>query len=318
MSVLGFELAQPWALLAIPALVLLLLPRLFARHTRPVLLVADLSPLRLAARSTWRTRLRWLPAALRAAAIVLLVVALARPREGIAEAVLPEEGIDVILVADVSTSMSQRMPGGNTRIAALREVLSEFVDEMEQGRIGLVAFQSRAIPLSPLTGDHRAIRDRVEQLAPGLVPDGTAIGVGIAEALNLLQDSPALSRAVVLLTDGQNNTGDIEPATAAQTAQALGARLYTIGFHSGNALFEEIDREGLTELAELTSGRYFDATSEEELAEAYREVARLESSMLGERRFTTYREFGPWFAAAAAALLVADGLLRVTWFRRQP
>src|SRR5690606_25336466 len=139
-------------------------------------------------------------------------------------------GIDVIVAADISTSMSQRMPGGRARIGALRDVLDDFVGEIEQGRLGLVAFQSRAIALSPLTGDHRAIRDRIEQLEPGLVQDGTAIGLGISEALNLLQDSPALSRVVVLLTDGQNNTGDIEPMTAARAAQALGVRVYTIGF----------------------------------------------------------------------------------------
>ncbi len=314
----GLNFAQPWVLLAIPAIALLLLPQLFARESHPILLVADGGPILRAARGTWRIRLRWLPTALRAIAIVLLIVALARPREGLAETVLPEEGIDVIVAADISTSMSQRMPGGRTRIVALRDVLDDFVGEIEQGRLGLVAFQSRALALSPLTNDHRAIRDRVEQLNPGILPDGTAIGLGISEAVNLLQDSPALSRVVVLLTDGQNNTGDIEPMTAARAAQALGVRVYTIGFHSGNAMFEEVDREGLTQLAEITGASYFDATSEEQLSDAYREIAELESSLLGERQFTTFREFGPYFAAAAVALLALDGLLRVTWFRRQP
>ncbi len=315
---MDWELAQPWFLLAIPAIALLLLPQLFAGASRPVLLVADLNPLHAAARHTWRIRLRWLPAVLRALAIVLLIIAIARPREGLAETLLPEEGIDVIVSADISSSMYQRVPGGRTRVEALRDVLYEFVDEMDQGRIGLVAFQSRAIALSPLTSDHRAISDRIEQLEPGLVPDGTAIGLGIAEALNLLQDSPALSRVVVLLTDGQNNTGEIEPMTAARMAEALGIRVYTIGFHSGMAMFEEVDQAGLSQLAELTGARYFNATSEQELSDAYREIAELETSFLGERQFTTYREFGPWFAAAAVAVLIIDGLLRVTWFRRQP
>ena len=296
-TILGFDFAQPWVLLAIPAIALLLLPQLFARDARPVLLVADGGPISRAARGTWRIRLRWLPTALRALAIILLIVALARPREGLAETVLPEEGIDVIVAADISTSMSQRMPGGRTRIAALRDVLDDFVGEIEQGRLGLVAFQSRALALSPLTSDHRAIRDRVEQLEPGILPDGTAIGLGLSEAINLLQDSPALSRVVVLLTDGQNNTGDIEPMTAARAAQALGVRVYTIGFHSGNAIFEEVDREGLTQLSEITGASYFDATSEEQLSDAYGEIAELESSLLGERQFTTYREFGPYFVS---------------------
>jgi Ca-activated chloride channel homolog len=314
----SIEFATPLVLMLIPLLAVLFLPRLVAGGQSAALLVADMGLLRSATRSTWRIRLRWVPAALRIAAIALLIVAIARPREGVAEALVPEEGIDIVISADISTSMTQRMPGGRTRIAALRDVLREFVDEMEMARLGLVAFQSRAIPLSPLTHDQDAILERVDQLVPGLVPDGTAIGLGIAEALDLLEGSPALSRVVVLLTDGQNNTGEIQPMTAARMAEALGIRVYTIGFHSGSTAFQEVDREGLTRLAELTGAGYYDATSEEELSQAYSEIAQLESSRLVDRRFLSYREFGPWVAAVAAGLLIVDGLIRVTWFRRQP
>lgn len=311
----GWTLGAPLALLLVPALLLLFLPRLFNRGAMPALLVADMGVVREAARSTWRIRLRHVPTVLRMLAIVLLVVALARPREGIAETLPLEEGIDVVVSADISSSMNQRM-GDTTRIAALRDVLEDFTDQMEFARLGLVAFQSLAIPLSPLTHDHDAIRSRINQLAPGLVRDGTAIGLGIAESLDLLIDSPAQNRVVVLLTDGQNNTGDIEPMQAARMAEALGIRLYTIGFHSGFGF--EVDREGLTEMAEIGGGRYFNATSPEELAAAYGEIADLERSLIAERRFIRYREIAPWFALAAVGLLLADGLLRATWFRRQP
>ena len=311
----GWTLGAPLALLLIPALTLLFLPRLLNRAPMPALLVADLGVVRDAARSTWRIRLRYLPTVLRIAAIVLLVVALARPREGIAETVPLDEGIDVIVSADISSSMLQSM-GDTTRMQALRDVLGDFIDEMEHARLGLVAFQSRAIPLSPLTYDHDAIRSRIDQLEPGLVPDGTAIGLGIAEGLDLLQESPARSRVVVLLTDGQNNTGEVEPMQAARMSEAMGIRLYTIGFHSGFG--HEVDQQGLTEMAEITGARYFDATSPEELSAAYGHIAELERSIVGERRFLRYREFAPWFALAALGLLAVDGLLRATWFRRQP
>lgn len=311
----GWTLGAPLALLLIPALALLFLPRLLNRDSMPALLVADLDVVRRAARSTWRIRLRYVPTILRIAAILLLVVALARPREGIAETVPLDEGIDVVVSADISSSMLQGM-GDTSRIQALRDVLDEFIDEMQFARLGLVAFQSRAIPLSPLTYDHDAIRARIEQLAPGLVPDGTAIGLGVAEGLDLLQESPARSRVVVLLTDGQNNTGEIEPMQAARMAEAMGIRLYTIGFHSGFGL--EVDQRGLTEMAEVTGGQYFDATSPEELAASYAHIAELERATVGERRFVRYREFAPWLALAALGLLAVDGLLRATWFRRQP
>src|SRR5690606_27823877 len=138
-------------------------------------------------------------------------------------------------------------------------------------RVGIVIFQSRALSLSPLTHDLRAIQDRVESLRSGLVEDGTAIGLGLTEAVTLLEDSPARSRVVVLLTDGQNNAGDVDPMTAARVAEATGIRLYTIGFIEGPGAQQRgtVDADGLTRMAELTGGRYFDASTQEELAEAY-------------------------------------------------
>ncbi len=313
----GVTLAAPAALLLLVPLALLFLVRV--RSPRPAAAVADMGPLAAAARTTLRMRLRRLPDVLRALAIVALVVSLARPREGLAVTSLPEEGIDIVAAVDVSSSMRSGFDGRESRLEAARRVLEEFAGTLEGDRLGLVAFQSRALTLSPLTNDIPAIQARIDQLAPGLVMDGTAIGLGMVEALTLLEDSPARSRVVVLLTDGANNAGDVTPADASRIAQALGVRVYTIGIvpRVGFAL-DPIDRRAMAELAEVTGGSFFDAGTPEELSAAYEEIGTLERSRIGEREFVAFREFGPLFALGAATLLLLDLSLRATWLRRQP
>ena len=315
--------ATPALLLLMPAAVApLLLHRLRARR-RPALAFAELGAVRRAAgrRATWRLRLRALPAVLRTAAIATLIVALARPQEGLAITLLPEEGIDVVVALDVSSSMGRRTPGGVTRLAAARSVVEEFVSGLEGDRVGLVIFQSRALALSPLTLDRDALRRAVRGVHSGLLPDGTAIGLGMSEALNLLRDSPARSRVVVLLTDGQNNSGEVEPLDAAQIAKALGVRVYPIGFLAAEALttgIAGVDEAALRRIARITDAAYYDAATEQELAQAYRAIGELERSRVGERRFTSFREFAPWFAAAALALITVEAGLRATALRRYP
>ncbi|MEX2446279.1 MAG: VWA domain-containing protein [Dehalococcoidia bacterium] len=310
-------LGEPLALLLLPVVAYLALRAWAGRRGGPALLVADLGPVAAAARRTWRVRLRGVPTVLRALALVLVVIAVARPREGLTVTTIPEEGIDVVVAMDVSSSMTARVSGESvSRLGAAQDVLADFVETLEGNRVGIVVFQARALTLSPLTSDLAAIRSRVDTLAPGLVPDGTAIGLGLSEALLLVQDSPAESRVVVLLTDGENNAGDISPLEAARVAERLGVTVYTIGFLGGG--FGTIDSQMLTNMAETTGGRFFDARTTTELSEAYEEIGSLETSALGERRFTTYREFAPWIAAAAVGLLVVEGGLRATWLRRHP
>jgi Ca-activated chloride channel homolog len=310
-------LATPLVLLLLIPLLAFLLQR--AVRPRPALAVADLSLYRAVARPTLRTRLRWLPDVIRLFAVVLLVIAVARPREGVAEVLLPEEGIDIVVAVDVSSSMLQPVSRGETRMQAARRVLADFMDTLDGSRVGLVIFQSSALTISPLTHDHDAIRSRIRGLAPGLLMDGTAIGLGIAESLTLLENSPARNRVVVLMTDGENNTGEITPAQAARLAQTLGIRVYLIGFTgTGQFGFTFVNHQVLGELAAVTGGAYFDARTPEDLADAYDEIARLERSRIGERVFLGYREFGPLIALGAVALLVVDGVLRSTWLRRQP
>lgn len=270
-----------------------------------------------ALRRTWRIRLRSVPTVLHVAALVLLLVALARPRQGLALSVIPTEGIDVVVALDVSSSMTERVIGTQeTKLGAAQRVVREFAAGLEGDRVGLVIFQSRALTMSPLTVDQRAIARSVGQLRSGLLPDGTAIGLGLAESLNLLRDSQARSRVVVLLTDGQNNGGEVTPPDAAAIGKALGIRVYTIGFGAGRP--GSVDVESLRGIAETTDGRYFDANTSGQLGEAYAEIGRLERSTVGERRFTRYIEFAPVLAGIAAGLLVLEVTLRSTWLRRHP
>jgi Ca-activated chloride channel family protein len=194
-------------------------------------------------------------------------------------------------------------------------VIKDFVSSLEGDRVGLVIFQSRSLVMSPLTVDRAAVQQTVSTLEPGLLPDGTAIGLGLAEALNLLRGSEARSRVVVLLTDGQNNSGEIQPLQAAQLGKTLGIRVYTIGFVDRG---EDIDAATLRRIATDTGASYFDASNQAELATAYEEISALERSRVGERRFTHYQELAPWLAGAALLLLAGEAMLRASLLRRYP
>jgi Ca-activated chloride channel family protein len=314
----SFSFAASWLLLLLVPL--LATAALLAWRPRPrrALAIAEGTPaLAAAARHTLRMRLRWLPRALRILALAVLVVALARPRQGLAISAIPEEGIDLVVSLDVSSSMSDRVLGvTDSKLAAAQRAVADFVRKLDGDRIGLVIFQSRALTMSPLTVDQAAIARSVQDVRSGLLPDGTAIGLGLAESLNLLRDSPARSRVVVLLTDGQNNTGEITPAAAATLARALDVRVYAIGFVAGRE--GAVDAAALTAIAESTGGRYFDASTAADLAAAYDEIADLERSIVGERRFSRYHEFAPALAAVALAFLLIETGLRATWLRRYP
>ena len=284
---------------------------------RPALRAADVGILAVAGqRPSWRVRARHLPTALRVIALLLLIVAAARPQRGLALTFVPEQGIDLVVALDVSGSMSQSLGRGQpTRLEAAKTVVRDFVATLDGDRVGLVIFQARSLVLAPLTVDRIAVRRAVEGTESGLLPDGTAIGLAAAEGLNLLRTSPARSRVLVLLTDGENNAGEIQPLQSAALAKTLGVRLYTIAF-TGRG--ESIDRAVLRRMAEDTGGASYDATSQEELKRAYDQIGALERSRLGERKFTRYQELAPWLAGAAIALLVVEAALRATVLRRHP
>lgn len=318
---------------ATPLGLLLLVPlaawaawRLRHRAQSPWLAAADGPAIAAAARGSrsWRLRLRATPGVLHWLALALLVCALARPRHGLAVSTTPEDGIDIALALDISGSMLLSADnerggpaiGGPSRIQAAKDVLHEFVGTLESDRVGLVVFQSRALLLSPLTQDHRALLQQIDTAAPGMLPDGTAIGSGLGQAVDLLRDSPARSRVVILLTDGANNAGQITPVQAAQIARALDVHVYTIGFASRTG--NDVDRALLQQIAERTGGASYTASTRSELAQAYAKIAALERSRIGERDFTTYREYAPWLAIGALALLVIEAYARALVWRRYP
>jgi Ca-activated chloride channel family protein len=279
------------------------------------------SDLRLLAgyRVTWRLRYRWLPTAARVIALGLLVVALARPQTGQANSELPGQGIDIALVLDTSGSMSTNDLGPDTRLAAAQKVLDNFISGRTDDRIGLVIFRSSSLVLSPLTLDYDALRALLQSVNDVNLTDGTAIGVGLADGLNLLRESRARSRVVILLTDGENNAGQIDPLAAALIAQALGIRLYTVGIIDPGSRASgkpNVDEQALQQMAQLTGGSYFPAESEAALRAIYASIDQLEKSHVGRPQYGAYNELAVYFLVAALGLLALELILRSTLWRQ--
>jgi Ca-activated chloride channel family protein len=271
-------------------------------------------------RPTWRMRYRWFPTFVRAWAIAMLIIALARPQVGEADSELAGQGIDIALVLDTSGSMTaESLAAEDSRLDVAKRVLTEFIDGRTTDRLGLVVFRAGAIVLSPLTLDYDALTAITDDVGELNLPDGTAIGVGLSDSLNLLRESRARSRVAILLTDGENNAGEIEPLEAAQIAKSLGVRVYTIGVIETGARSRgrvNVDEEALREMAELTEGRYFPAESEEALGAIYASIDQLEKSRVDRTQFGIYKEEAIYFLAAAVALLAFELLLRNTLWRQ--
>ncbi len=287
----------------------------------------------LRAPKSMRYYLRHVPFVLRTAAYALLVVALARP-QGIEQNVRTStEGIDIMLSIDVSGSMLAR-DFKPDRITAAKEVAASFISDRVGDRLGLVVFAGEAFTQSPLTTDQSTLQTLLARIRSGLIEDGTAIGNGLATAINRLRESEAKSKVIILLTDGINNRGEIAPMTAAEIARAQGIRVYTIGVGSrgtapypavdmfGNMTFinqkVEIDEKALTEIARLTGGRYFRATDKEKLQAIYDEINQLEKSRVEVTERITYHELFLGWVLAALALLTAELLLSNLVLKRIP
>jgi Ca-activated chloride channel family protein len=266
-------------------------------------------------RPTWRVRYRWVPTFVRAGAIALLIVALARPQVGQADSELPGQGIDIALILDTSGSMSTSSLGtDDSRLDVAKRVLVDFINGRQNDQLGLVIFRAGSLVLSPLTLDYEALTAITQQVGDVNLPDGTAIGVGLSDALNLLRESRARSRVAILLTDGENNAGDIPPMDAAQIAKTLGIRVYTIGVIEQGA--RTVDSEALTQMAELTGGRYYPAENEQSLEAIYASIDQLEKSRIDRSVFATYDEYAVYFLAAALGLLTFELFLRNTVWRQ--
>ncbi len=293
-----------------------------ARRAGPSYLLPRLSAAGLDAPAGRLLRtLPWL-GALRAAAAVLIIIAVARPQATTVEARRPAEGIDIVLTIDTSSSMTQfRLGGDETRIDAARRVARDFIAQREEDRVGLVIFQRRSLVLSPLTLDLEAIDTLIEaSVRSGLIPDGTALGLAMAESVDLLRDSQAASRVVVALTDGENNVPGVTTQQAAAIGRALGVRIYTIGLPAGQRSSPAVSLNELPLIyaADETGGRYFRAEDAEELAAAYEEIAALERARVGEETLLRSRELAPWLLLAALGLILLEVGARVGPWRRVP
>ncbi len=281
--------------------------------------------------TTGWARWRWLPNALLLAALTLGILGAARPQERDASVERSTEGIDIVMALDVSTSMTAEDFVPN-RFEAAKAVAAEFIRGRESDRIGLVVFAAQAYTQAPLTIDYPFLLTMLQEVRMGLIEDGTAIGTAIATATSRLRDSDAASKVVILLTDGQNNRGQVDPQTAAEAAAALGVKVYAIGVGGDGGTVRgqlpfggtrlqpapEVDEEALQAVAETTGGRYFRATDAQALRQIYDAISELERTEIEETVLLDVNELYPWLLWPAFACLVLSVVLGTTRLREVP
>lgn len=309
---------------------------LYRRKSEPSMRVSSTKAYRFASRS-WKVMLMPSMLVLRIAAFVLLVIVMARPQTHNSWKHETQEGIDIMLAIDVSTSMLAEDLKPN-RLEAAKEVGEEFISGRPDDNIGLTIFAGEAFTQCPMTTDHAALINmlrsvRTDIAARGIISDGTAIGMGLANAISRLKESKAKSKVLILLTDGSNNMGDISPLTAAEIASTFGIRVYTVGVGSNDTapypmpvaggvqyvnMPVELDTEMLSKIAETANGDFYRATNADELSEIYKQIDKLEKSKLNVKKINKrYDVFQP-FAIAALIALFLELLMRITIFRRLP
>jgi Ca-activated chloride channel family protein len=338
-----FELAHPWYLLA----ALVVVPLVWwSRRAAGRVTFSSLAALPSSA--TWRTRLAWVPDALIGVAGLCLAVALAGPRAGVEDSRIRREGIAIAMVVDTSSSMlaldlSVEGQEDQTRLDAVKKVFEQFVrgGKHLRGRpddlIGIVSFARYADTRSPLTLDHDNLAATARSLAIVTDPneDGTAVGDGLALAIERLREAPVASRVAIVLTDGVSNAGEIAPTAAAELARDAGVKVYTVGAgtngtarikftdpRSGQTFEDEvpveIDEDTLRVIAERTGGQYFRATDFGALRQVYREIDRLERAKIDEDRYGDHHQYYPWLVGAAMIAIAIAFALRASVLRRLP
>lgn len=327
---------SPWVLFFIPAVVFGIF--LAARQSLPPAFRFSSEDIVAGLPRSWRVRVDRLPLVLRLGTIVLFMVALAGPRSPLGNTPLNKEGVTIILALDLSTSMAAEdftLDGKRTnRLDVIKNVVKDFVKQRSNDRVGLIAFAARPYMVCPPTLDHAWLLSNLDRLRFGVVEDGTAIGSAILSAVNRLKDMEGKSRTLVLLTDGVNNAGSVDPLTAARAAEAKGIRIYTIGAGSrdlvpypvtdlfGRTVYQnihiDIDEDMLKEAARVTGGAYFRATDTASLKNIYAEIDRLEKVTFKEKGYQAYEERFVPFLIAGLLLLVAEAFLSRTIFLKIP
>ncbi len=326
-----FEYPDLLWLEVIPALMVLHYLYLELCGRRPHLRVSVITPWK-AAGTSWMAFLRHLPFALRTLALVMIILAIARPRSSTQMERVDTEGIDIVLAMDVSTSMLAR-DFTPDRISAAKDIAIEFISQRPTDRMGIVVFAGESYTQCPLTTDRATLINLMKEISTDLIEDGTAIGNGLATAVARMKDSDAKSRVVILLTDGVNNRGEITPQMAAEIAKTYGIRVYTIGVGAnGMAPYPvmtpwgvdiqkvqvEIDEALLSEIASTTGGRYFRATDNTKLMEIYNEINKMEKARTSIDSFPVYKELFLKYALIALAALLLEIVLRLFVLRKLP
>jgi Ca-activated chloride channel family protein len=326
--------ADPWFFLLL--LMLPLLIWLYVRRTRmgdgslkfaSTLALEGVKP-------TWTARMRHILFGVNLLALLLAVVAMARPQKGTEEEEYLTEGIDIVVALDASGSMAAEDFEPQNRFNVAKLVVQTFVEGLRQDRVGLVVFAAKAYTRCPLTLDYGALFHVLDNLELGGLEDGTAVGSALATCLNRLRDSKAKSKVIILATDGVNNRGEIQPLDAAKMAQALGIKIYTIGVGSrGTALFPvndpsfgrvyvnlpvEIDEESLARIADITGGIYYRATDKPSLENIFEDIAGLEKTKIQVKSYTHYNERFVSFLFPALGLVFLSSLARYTRFGKLP
>ncbi len=329
-----FRFASPEFLL-----LLLVVPVLIYFHLKKgtrqaaTLRYSNLELVKSAGKSRWNSY-RHLLFGLRVLAVTLLIVALARPQSGSTHQEVTAEGIDIMLAMDLSSSMLAEDFKPKNRLEAAKLVAEEFVKGRKNDRIGLVVFARDSYTQCPLTLDYGILLKFIKDVKIGIIDDGTAIGMALANCVNRLRDSKAKSKVIILLTDGRNNAGELDPLTAAQVAKAMGIRIYTIGAGTrGSALYPvqdpffgkryvrmpvEIDENLLKQIASITGGKYFRATDTNSLREIYKEIGKLEKTKIHIKEYTKYKELFVNFLILAFIFLGIEVILANTKFRKLP
>jgi Ca-activated chloride channel homolog len=271
---------------------------------------------------------------LRMLTVACLLVAMARPQSGRKEEDIKTEGIDIVLALDISSSMLAEDFKPKNRLEVAKLVAEDFVKSRRNDRIGMVVFARESYTQCPLTLDYGVLLSFIDQVNVGLVEDGTAIGMALANAVNRLRDSKAKSKVIILLTDGRNNAGELPPLTSAQIAKAMNVRIYTVGAGSrGMALYPvydpifgkryqrlpvEIDEELLKQMAQMTNGKYFRAVDRKSLEDVFREIGQLEKTKIEVKEYTRYEELFLFPLLLGLLLLALEIILANTIFRKIP
>jgi Ca-activated chloride channel homolog len=322
----GYRFQDPFWLLALLLGPLIVAAALLRERDGGAILFPGASRLRGAPRG-WRTRTRHLPVALAALATCLAAVALARPQHGTLKEDVTTQGVDIVVALDVSGSMAAQDFQPRNRLAVAKEVVAEFVKRRPTDRLGLVVFAGKSLTKSPPTTDNAVLLRQLEDVRLEMLPDGTAIGSGLATSLTRLRRSKAKSKVVVLVTDGANNAGEIDPATAADLAKAMEVRVYTVLVGKGGQVpmpvrvrdpFSgqiveqtvmtevQIDEDLLRQIADRTGGEFFRATDSTSLRNIFDRIDKLEKSEIKQTAYRRYRElFAPFLLAATVAFAAA-------------